>query len=48
MRKVTFVVSILVVAALLATPTAAANQLAHTLEAWTLEFPPLQDAMTKK
>jgi ABC-type glycerol-3-phosphate transport system substrate-binding protein len=48
MRKVTFVVSILVVAALLATPTAAANQLARTLEAWTLEFPPLQDAMTKK
>jgi ABC-type glycerol-3-phosphate transport system substrate-binding protein len=50
MLRVNVLVSFVLAVALLATPTAAAMQPAQTqtLEVWTHEFPPLQDAMTNK
>src|SRR5437870_523636 len=50
MLRAKIVVSFVIALALLATPTAAAMQPAQTqtLEVWTHEFPPFQDALTKK
>ncbi len=48
MRRLNVVASLLIAVAMLTTPAAAAMQPARTLEVWTHEFPPLQDAMTKK
>ena len=50
MRRLNYLVSLLMLVGLVATPSAAGAQPAptRTLEVWTHEFPPLQDAMTKK